>query len=66
MTKVNFNSVPIALGHFSGIYHLFFFEKAANAPRWCQRRIHTNNHTESNVNKFPTLETKQKLAHYET
>lgn len=26
----------------------------------------TNNHTESNVNKFPTLETKQKLAHYET
>ena len=23
-------------------------------------------HTESNVNKFPTLETKQKLVHYET
>lgn len=33
MTKVNFNSVPIAPGHFSGIYHLFFFEKAANAHK---------------------------------
>ena len=41
MTKVNFNSVPIASGHFSGIYHLFFFEKLANAPRMCQQRIHT-------------------------
>ena len=70
--KVNLwlKSISIVCPSPQGISLLFiilFSSRKLQMPRGgASSGVTQKTHTESNVNKFPTLRTKQKLVHYET